>query len=114
MSSYSCTTPPSDLATCSTNADCATVAVGCYCGAQPVNGVAHRYATTAKGCEETAATTCALSCPNEPGLVTQDGLKAAAGARVAARCDHTSGATGICKSYVPSTPTGPDDPPSGW
>lgn len=111
MSSYSCMAAPADLAACSIDADCATVAIGCYCGAQPVNGVAGRYATTAQACEEAAAGTCALGCVNEPGLVTQDGTKAAAGTTVAVRCDHSVGTTGTCKSYVPS---GPGDPPTGW
>lgn len=114
MSSYSCSAPPSDLTACSIDADCATVAVGCYCGTQPVNGVAHKYATTAQACEDTAATTCALGCASEPGLLAQDGNKADVGATVAFRCDHSSGTTGTCKSYVPSTPSGPDDPPTGW
>lgn len=33
---------------------------------------------------------------------------------LAARCDHASSAFGVCKSYVPSAPVGPGDPPSGW
>jgi hypothetical protein len=114
MTSYACNAAPSDLAACSVDTDCATVVIGCYCGAQPVNGVAHRYATTAQTCEDTAASTCALGCSNELGLVTQDGTKANAGATVAARCDHSAGATGTCKSYVPTVPSGSGDPPSGW
>lgn len=115
MSSYSCEAPPSDLTACSVDADCTTVAVGCYCDAQPVNGVARRYATTAQSCEEAAATTCALGCASELKLVAQDGIKTEVDATVAARCDHSSGTTGTCKSYVPSTPPGPgEDPPTGW
>ena len=112
MSSYSCKAPPQDLAACASDADCATVTVGCYCGAQPVNGVAHKYATTAQACEETAASTCALGCANELKLVTQDGTKADLGTATAARCDHAAGATGTCKSYV--APPGSSDLPSGW
>jgi hypothetical protein len=77
-----------------------------------VNGVAHKYATTAQACEETAASTCALGCANELKLVTQDGTKVDPGTTTAARCDHAAGATGTCKSYVP--PPGSSDPPSGW
>lgn len=114
MASYSCQAPPSDLGACSIDADCATVAVGCYCGAQPMNGVARRYATTAQTCEDAAASTCARGCANEPGLVAQDGNKADVGATVAVRCDHSGSTTGTCKSYVPSVPSGPGDPPTGW
>jgi hypothetical protein len=112
--SYSCATPPADLATCSVDADCATFAVGCYCGMQPVNGVASKYAATAQSCEETAAGACALGCANQPGMVAQDGTKAVVGTRLAAHCDH-SGATAICKSFVPPAGGGSGDPtPGGW
>lgn len=114
MASYICSTPPSDLAACSVDADCATVAISCYCGAQPVNGVADKYATTAQTCEDTAASTCALGCATELGMVAQDGNKAGAGATIAARCDHSAATTGTCKSYVPTAATGPGDPPTGW
>jgi hypothetical protein len=112
--SYSCAAPPTDLAGCSVDADCTTVALGCYCGAQPVNGVARKYATTAQGCEQTATTMCALGCATQPGMMTQDGTKVAVGTVLAARCDH-SGATGVCKSFVPPPGSGSGDPPpSGW
>lgn len=114
MLSYSCAAPPADLASCSADADCATVTAGCYCGAQPVNGVAHKYATAAQGCEETAASACALGCANGPGMLAQDGKTAEAVTSIGFHCDHTSGATGTCKSYVPSLPSGPGDPPTGW
>ena len=114
MTSYSCQTPPADLAGCAIDTDCATVVIGCYCGAQPVNGVAHKYATTAQSCEDSAASTCALGCATQTGMVAQDGSKVDVAATVAVHCDRSSG-TGICKSYVPSTPTGGSgDPPSGW
>jgi hypothetical protein len=113
-SSYACQAPPSDLVTCSIDADCATVAIGCYCDTQPVIGVARRYATTAQTCEDAAASSCALGCANQPGVVAQDGTKADSAATIAARCDHSTSMTGICRSYVPSVPSGPGDPPSGW
>ena len=97
---YNCKAPPADLAACTTDADCATVELGCYCGPQPVNGVAVRYAQTAQSCQDTAASACALGCLNELALQTQDGKKAALGTPVAARCDH-AGATGTCTSYLP-------------
>jgi hypothetical protein len=108
---YSCNAPPSNLVACSVDSECATMTVGCYCGAQPVNGVARKYAGTAQSCEDVAGSTCALGCANEPGLMVQDGSKVDVGTTVAARCDHSAG-TGTCKSYVPSTPSGPGD--SGW
>jgi hypothetical protein len=114
MVSYSCNAPPSDLTACSIDADCTTVVVGCYCGAQPVNGVARRYATTAQTCEDTAASTCALGCVSEPGMVAQDGTKADVSTSVASHCDHAAGTTGTCKSYVPSVPGPGDPPPTGW
>jgi hypothetical protein len=97
---YVCKAPPSDLTACATDADCATVEVGCYCGPQPVHGVAVKYAQAAQSCEDTAASACALGCPNELALQTQDGKKAALGTPVAVRCDH-SGARGTCTSYLP-------------
>ena len=103
--SYSCQAPPADLAGCASDADCATVVVGCYCGAQPVNGVAHKYAATAQACEDSAASTCALGCATQTGMVAQDGSKVDVAATIAAHCDRSSG-TGTCKSYVPSAPSG--------
>jgi hypothetical protein len=115
--SYSCAAPPADLVACSVDTDCATIAVGCFCGAQPVNGVARRYATTAQTCEETAASTCALGCANQPGMVAQDGTMADASTAFAAHCDH-SAATGVCKSFTPSVAPpggGSGEPmPGGW
>ena len=97
---YNCKAPPADLAACATDADCATVEVGCYCGPQPVNGVAVKYAQAAQSCQDAAASACALGCLNELMLQTQDGKKAALGTPVAARCDH-AGVTGTCTSYLP-------------
>jgi hypothetical protein len=111
--SYSCATPPADLTTCSADADCATFAQGCFCGAQPVNGVAHKYAAAAQSCEDTAAGACTLGCANDQGGVTQDGTKVAAGTRTAAHC-VVSGGTRVCQSFVPP-PGGSGDPvPTGW
>ena len=112
--SYSCVAPPADLAGCSVDADCATVAMGCYCGAQPVNGVARKYSMTAQACQDTAASTCSMGCATEAKMLVQDGTKADAGVKLGARCDH-SGATGVCMSYVPPTGGGSGDPtPTGW
>lgn len=110
--SYSCVSPPADLAGCTVDADCTTVAMGCYCGAQPVNGVARKYATTARSCEDTAASTCALGCATQPKLLAQDGSMVSPDTVLAARCDH-SGATAVCKSYVPPDGGGSGDPGSG-
>ena len=104
---------------CVIDTDCATVAIGCYCGAQPVNGVARRYARTAQSCEDTAASTCALGCASELGMAAQDGNKVDAGGTVAVRCERSGGTFGTCRSYVPASGTGdpssdPDNPPTGW
>jgi hypothetical protein len=110
--SYSCAAPPADLIRCSVDTDCTTVAIGCYCGAQPVNGVARKYSATARNCEESAAGTCALGCATQPGLVAQDGTMVAADTALGAHCDH-SGTTGVCKSYLPPSGGGSGDPGSG-
>ena len=113
--SYACTSPPADLAGCSVDADCTTVAIGCYCGAQPVNGVARKYAVTAGSCEDTAANTCALGCATRAQVVVQDGTMVNPGTALGARCDH-SGATAVCKSFVPVTGGGSGGDPGsgGW
>lgn len=110
--SYVCASPPADLAGCAVDGDCTTVAIGCYCGAQPVNGVARKYAPTARSCEDTAASTCALGCATQPKLVVQDGAMADPGTLLAAHCDR-SGATPTCKSYI-APPGGGSDPGGGW
>jgi len=97
---YSCKAPPTNLAACATDADCATVELGCYCGPQPVHGVAVKYAQSAQSCEDAAGSACALGCLNELALQTQDGKKAALGTPVSVRCDR-SVASGTCTSYLP-------------
>lgn len=111
--SYECASPPADLATCSADADCGIVAMGCYCGAQPVNGVASKYAAAAQSCQATAASACTLGCANNQGGVTQDGTKVAAGTRTAAHC-VVSGGTGVCQSFVPPPSGSGEPPPTGW
>ncbi len=73
--------------TCTTLADCDTVSLGCYCGAQPVIGVAKTARQAAQACEEQAAAQCALGCPNFPGQVTEDGTNLDGGA-AQALCDN--------------------------
>jgi hypothetical protein len=97
---YDCSAPPAGLAACTTDADCTTVELGCYCGPQPVNGVAVKYAQAAQSCQDAAASSCALGCLNELALKAQDGKKAALGTPVAVRCDRSS-ASGACTSYLP-------------
>jgi hypothetical protein len=99
--SYDCDAPPADLAACSTADDCTTVAVGCYCGAQPVNGVVRRFAVTAQACEDAAASTCALGCLVVPELQAQDGQRVANGSTIAVQCERPAGAAGSCRTYVP-------------
>ena len=111
--SYVCASPPADVAGCSADTDCATVAIGCYCGAQPVNGVARKYAATARGCEDNAASTCARGCATEAKVVTQDGTTVDPGTLIGSFCDR-SGATPVCKSRVaPPNGSGGGDPGSG-
>jgi hypothetical protein len=59
--------------TCATAADCLMVARGCYCGAQPIIGVAKSAQMAAQACESEAQTKCALGCANAPGHVGEDG-----------------------------------------
>jgi hypothetical protein len=95
-----CKAPPSDYADCTTDADCATVEVGCYCGPEPVNGVAVKYAQVARSCEQAARDACRLGCLNQLAVKTQDGQEGPLDAPVAARCSR-SGASGTCTSYLP-------------
>ena len=95
---FDCRVPPADLATCVVDMDCTMVAGGCYCGAQPLDGVAVAHANAAQGCETEAASSCALGCANEPGFRAQDGKHADASAMIQVRCET---ATGTCKTYVP-------------
>jgi hypothetical protein len=110
--SYACASPPADLAGCSVDADCITVAIGCYCGAQPVNGVALKYAATARSCETTAASTCARGCATQAKVVLQDGTLVDPTTVIGAFCDH-SDATSVCKSKIAPAGGGSGDPGSG-
>jgi hypothetical protein len=98
---YNCKAPPADLASCATDADCSAVASGCFCGAQPVNGVAVSHAATAQTCEAASAAACALGCANAPGFRAQDGKHADASAMILVRCDKPTSAAGTCTTYVP-------------
>jgi len=59
--------------TCGTAADCLMVAVGCYCGAEPVIGVAKTAQPAAQACESQAEKSCALGCAKTTGHVGEDG-----------------------------------------
>jgi hypothetical protein len=93
---YRCAAPPPDLAACTQDVDCAIVATGCYCGAQPVVGVAAVYVAAAGSCERAAATTCALGCAVSAMRQTQDGKTVAENAPINVRCDG-----GACKTSAP-------------
>ena len=81
---------------CATAADCAVVARGCYCGAQPVIGIAKSALATANACEATARDQCALGCPNAPGHVAEDGKNDQAdGGTIQALCD-----SGMCHTVL--------------
>jgi hypothetical protein len=72
---------------CSTAADCTTVARGCYCGAQPVIGIAKSSAAVAQACESKAANQCALGCASFPGQVAEDGANNGDGGTIIVKCD---------------------------
>lgn len=98
---YDCKAPPPDVAACVTTDDCTTVTIGCYCGAQPVNGVARRFAASGQACQDTAASTCALGCATELGMQAQDGQKVTNASMIAVRCEQQGSAAGTCQTYVP-------------
>jgi hypothetical protein len=102
MFPYSCDPPPIDAAECTTDEGCALVSDGCYCGDQPVYGVAFRYRDGAGACEGLAASTCALGCPVTIGFVAQDGKSTMDRSLIKVRCaDKQPSGVGACKSYLP-------------
>lgn len=97
-----CPLPPIDTASCASDSDCTTVARGCYCGQQPVNGVSRTYAAAVARCEDEARMHCALGCPIALGQVAQDGRSVTDGGTIAVRCVHSDASSvGACTSYVP-------------
>jgi hypothetical protein len=72
---------------CQSANECTTVARGCYCGAQPVIGIAKTFATAAQACETTAASKCALGCANMPGQTAEDGKNDIDGGTIEVLCD---------------------------
>jgi hypothetical protein len=95
-----CSSPPSDLAACTTTDDCAIVLAGCYCGSQPEYGVAKKYASQERACETAAANMCALGCVNFPGHRAQDGHNDLDGGTIAVRCAAADGGGNACTTYV--------------
>lgn len=81
--------------TCVSVADCATVAVGCYCGSQPVVGISTTLSDLANACETDAANHCALGCASGPGQVAEDGKNALDGGKLTVKCD-----VGRCHTVV--------------
>jgi hypothetical protein len=73
---------------CTTVSDCTTVALGCFCGAQPVIGIAKSVAATASACEQTARAGCALGCPNAPGRTAEDNQNDIDGGTIKVLCDN--------------------------
>lgn len=73
--------------TCNTASDCTTIAKGCYCGAQPVIGIAKTSAAAAQACEANAGSHCGLGCANFPGRVAEDGNNDADGGAIEVLCD---------------------------
>ena len=73
---------------CATVADCTTIAKGCYCGAQPIIGIAKTEASAAAACEMKAGSQCALGCANFPGHTAEDGNNDADGGTIDVLCDN--------------------------
>lgn len=74
--------------TCTTAADCLMVSRGCFCGAQPIIGVAKSAQPAAQTCEHEAEKKCALGCANAPGHVGEDGQNdEGTGRNLEVRCD---------------------------
>lgn len=90
---------PESAGPCTTDTDCTTLARGCYCGAQPVDGVLRRYAEAAGVCEARNSMNCALGCAVFPGQQAQDGRTVTDGGVVAVRCEQDGG-VGRCRTYV--------------
>lgn len=97
-SQYACDMRPADFDSCITTADCEKVALGCYCGGQPVVGVATKYAATAAACLDYDMAHCTLGCANMPGLMAQDTKASNSFDAIAVRCDPQLHA---CRTYVP-------------
>jgi hypothetical protein len=96
----SCPLPVSpDPAACVHDDDCATVDVGCYCGAQPVDGVAKAFAAASAACEAKSASSCARGCVSFPGQVAQDGRSSSQGTIMVHCVPSASGS--VCKTFVP-------------
>ncbi|MFO0669447.1 MAG: hypothetical protein U0235_07465 [Polyangiaceae bacterium] len=92
---------PLTYATCNSESECALVDLGCYCGGQPVVGVAKSFEAEAAACEATHAKTCALGCPVMDGFSTQDGKTPASRGVIKVRCVSRDGGPKRCESYVP-------------
>lgn len=86
---------------CTTDSECRALARGCFCGQQPVVGVATRWFASAVLCEDRAIRMCALGCPVSPGQVAQDGRSPADGGAIVVRCDRSDGGVGRCRTSVP-------------
>jgi hypothetical protein len=87
--------PGSYSKSCTTVADCTTVAKGCYCGKQPIVGISSGAAKVANTCEQNNQSHCALGCANQAGQVAEDGKSTDDGGTIQVRCD-----TNICHTVV--------------
>lgn len=96
-----CPLAPLAITACARDEDCAQVRRGCYCGRQPVTGVAERFRIDADRCEREAERSCALGCPVQSGLVADDGRDIDDGGTIANRCERGDGGAGVCRTYVP-------------
>lgn len=72
------------------------LARGCYCGAQPIEGVAKTAQPAAQACESKAEMNCTLGCANFPGHVADDGQNdEGTGRNIQVTCD-----AGSCYTYL--------------
>ena len=76
------------LKTCNSVADCTTIARQCYCGSQPIIGIAKSALATANACEQMAGSQCALGCANFPGHQAEDGASDEDGGTIDVLCDN--------------------------
>ncbi len=81
---------------CASVADCAMIARGCFCGAQPIIGIAKEFVAAAEACETKVGKSCPLGCANFPGHVAEDGKNDIDGGSIKVLCD-----LGKCHTVLP-------------
>lgn len=90
---------PVSAAACGADDECTSIARGCYCGDQPVEGVNRRYAEAAGVCEARSRMLCAVGCAMSLNQRTEDGRTVADGGVIDVRCVRDGG-EGRCVTSV--------------